>query len=180
MCRGWRFFEPSVPGAIAPVPATPEMTQPVGIRNCRLYTLPGDATVQQFEERVSNLEDSVDNLDERVSALEQSGGSEADTKVFPQNIDTSFLNHYRLTVDAGFVPETIDMVFSGGSYSVFHLVRANEDYYAQTGRFVDQDGNTFVVYNGSSDTTKVYIEQESVMVNAGTPVYAVVTGKKIN
>lgn len=74
MCRGWRFREPEVPGAIAPVPATPEMTQEVGIRNCRLYTLPGDATVQEFEERLEDVEDAVDSLDTRVTALENSGG----------------------------------------------------------------------------------------------------------
>lgn len=75
MCRGWRFREPEVPGAIAPVPATPEMTQEVGIRNCRLYTLPGDATVQEFEERLEDVEDAVDSLDTRVTDLENSGGS---------------------------------------------------------------------------------------------------------
>ena len=74
MCRGWRFREPEVPGAIAPVPATPEMTQEVGIRNCRLYTLPGDATVQEFEERLEDVEDAVDSLDTRVTDLENSGG----------------------------------------------------------------------------------------------------------
>ena len=75
MCRGWRFREPEVPGAIAPVPATPEMTQEVGIRNCRLYTLPGDATVQEFEERLSAVEDlaaetslDVDDLETAVEA----------------------------------------------------------------------------------------------------------------
>lgn len=96
MCRGWRFREPEVPGAIAPVPATPEMTQEVGIRNCRLYTLPGDATVQEFEERLGAAEDDIDalesrmdsaegdiggltldvgDLDNRVTTLENSGGS---------------------------------------------------------------------------------------------------------
>lgn len=75
MCRGWRFFEPQVPGAIAPVPATSEMTQEVGIRNCRLYTKPGDAVVSEFEERLSAVEDlaaetslDVDDLETAVEA----------------------------------------------------------------------------------------------------------------
>lgn len=59
MCRGWRFAEPQVPGAIAPVPATPDMTQEVGIRNCKLYTKPGDAVVSEFEERLEAVEDAT-------------------------------------------------------------------------------------------------------------------------
>lgn len=59
MCRGFRFRDPEVPGAIAPVPATPEMTQEVGIRNCRLYTKPGDAVVSEFEERLEAVEDAT-------------------------------------------------------------------------------------------------------------------------
>lgn len=160
------FFGPLVPGALAPVNAEDDMTEPVGVRKCRLYTRSYAA--------------AINALTERVAALEQGGGGAADTKVFPQTVDTSFLNHYTLTVGAGYVPETIDMVFRGNTHSVFHLVRANEDYYEQTGVFVDQNGNTFVVYNGTGDTTKVYIEQETAMVNAGTPVYAVVSAKKIS
>lgn len=76
MCgRGWRFVEPQVPGAIAPVPATPEMTQEVGIRNCRLYTKPGDAVVSEFEARLAAVEDlaadtslAVDDLETAVEA----------------------------------------------------------------------------------------------------------------
>lgn len=75
MCRGWRFREPEVPGAIAPVPATPEMTQEVGIRNCRLYTKPGDAVASEFEARLDAVEDlaaetslSVDDLETAVEA----------------------------------------------------------------------------------------------------------------
>lgn len=156
-------------GGICPKRKTAAMTQDVGVdQDGRLYT--------------KGYDEEVTDLDERVAALEQGGGggTEADTKVFPQTVDTSFLNHYTLTVEAGYVPETIDMVFRGSVHKVFHLVRANEDYYAQTGVFADQNGNTFVVYNGTSDTTKVYIEQETVMVNAGTPVYAVVVGKRIS
>ena len=142
-----------VRGGIAPELKTDEMTQPVGVgQDGRLWTKPATG----------------------------GGGGDVDTKVFPQTVDTSFLNHYTLTVGAGYVPETIDMVFRGNTHSVFHLVRANEEYYTQNGVFVDQNGNTFVVYNGTGDTTKVYIEQETVMVNAGTPVYAVVTAKKIS
>ena len=74
MCRGWRFREPEVPGAIAPVPATPEMTQEVGIRNCRLYTLPGDATVQEFEERLVAAEDDIDALELRMDSAEDDIG----------------------------------------------------------------------------------------------------------
>ena len=158
------FFGPLVPGALAPINAEDDMTEPVGVRKCRLYTRSYAA--------------DITNLKARVTALEQGGGGAADTKVFPQTVDTSFLNHYKLTVDEGYVPETIDIVFMNGTYTVFHLVRANEEYYAQTGRFVDQDGNTFVVYNGTNDVTQVLIEQESAMVNAGTPIYAVVTAKK--
>lgn len=166
MCRWPYFFGPLIPGALAPVNAEDDMIEPVGVRKCRLYTRSYAAPIAA--------------LTERVAALEQGGGGAADTKVFPQTVDTSFLNHYRLTVDEGYVPETIDIVFMSATYTVFHLVRANEEYYEQTGRFVDQNGNTFVVYNASGDTTQVLIEQESVMVNAGTPIYAVVTAKKVN
>lgn len=70
MCRGWRFREPEVPGAIAPVPATPEMTQEVGIRNCRLYTKPGDAVVSEFEARLDAVEDlAADNAGD-IDSLE--------------------------------------------------------------------------------------------------------------
>lgn len=76
MCgRGWRFVEPQVPGAIAPVPATPDMTQEVGVRNCRLYTKPGDAVVSEFAERLEAVEDlaaetslAVDDLETAVQA----------------------------------------------------------------------------------------------------------------
>lgn len=166
MCRFPWFYGPMVPGALAPVIAEDGWTQPVGVRKCRLYT--------------KGYDTEIAGLDERLTALEQGGGGAADTKVFPQTVDTSLLNHYKLTVGEGYVPETIDVVFMSGTYTVFHLVRANEDYYAQTGRFIDQNGNTFVVYNGTGDTTQVLIEQESVMVNAGTPIYAVVMAKKIS
>lgn len=70
MCRGWRFREPEVPGAIAPVPATPDMTQEVGIRNCRLYTKPGDAVVSEFEARLDAVEDlAADNAGD-IDSLE--------------------------------------------------------------------------------------------------------------
>lgn len=76
MCgRGWRFVEPQVPGAIAPVPATPDMTQEVGVRNCRLYTRPGDAVVSEFAARLEAVEDlaaetslAVDDLETAVQA----------------------------------------------------------------------------------------------------------------
>ena len=70
MCWGWRFREPEVPGAIAPVPATPEMTQEVGIRNCRLYTLPGDAATQEFAQRLGAAEDDIDALELRMDSAE--------------------------------------------------------------------------------------------------------------
>lgn len=70
MCRGWRFAEPQVPGAIAPVPATPDMTQEVGIRNCKLYTKPGDAVVSEFEERLEAVEDATADNTLEIDALD--------------------------------------------------------------------------------------------------------------
>lgn len=66
MCRFPFFYGPAVPGALAPVNATDDMNQPVGVRKCRLYTR-GYST-------------EVNNLDERVTALEE--GSSAGSKVY--------------------------------------------------------------------------------------------------
>lgn len=40
MCKWPFFYGPGVPGALAPVQATDDMTQEVGVRNCKLYTKP--------------------------------------------------------------------------------------------------------------------------------------------
>lgn len=88
MCRFPWFYTPAVPGALAPVVATDDMTQEVGVRNCRLYTRPGDAQTQQFEQRLTTVENDVGDLqldtsdisgdvadlELRVDALEQGGG----------------------------------------------------------------------------------------------------------
>lgn len=59
-----KFYGPPIPGSISPVPATEEMTEPVGIKDGQLWTKGPDGGL---EERVDTLETDVGNLQETAT-----------------------------------------------------------------------------------------------------------------
>lgn len=59
-----KFYGPPIPGSISPVPATEEMTEPVGIKDGQLWTKGPDGGL---EERVETLETDVGNLQETAT-----------------------------------------------------------------------------------------------------------------
>lgn len=69
------LYGPAVPGAIAPVDATEDMTNPVGIKNCRLYV---DAPTAE----------DMTELNDRVTALENGAVANNDALAFSGNIAT--------------------------------------------------------------------------------------------
>lgn len=190
-CWGWRFREPEVPGAIAPVPATPEMTQEVGIRNCRLYTLPGDATVQEFEERLEDVEDAVDSLDTRVTALENSGsgGGNCYQQVVGQfsigEVNSQILLSLTFNdLPTGAVIDSVDMVvkISGGTvYRAFTLYHGFNNEYVVSENGSGNGVSVFTMTSGSNlgITIAVFAQTSNTLwttnIAAGdTPVRAII------
>ena len=79
------LYGPAVPGAIAPVDATDLMTNPVGIKRCRLYV---DAPTT----------DDMSALESRVETLEEgSTGSGGNSYVCVTDQNTCFNDMYSLT-----------------------------------------------------------------------------------
>lgn len=163
MCRGWRFREPEVPGAIAPVPATPEMTQEVGIRNCRLYTLPGDAATQEFAQRLGAAENDIDalelsmvsaegdieDLDGRVDTLEgQVVASDVKVVKVTPNVVSSAIY---FSIPVGYKVMWCSLVFVlNGAYKKINLTRINDVVDQQVVNMVDDDGVTGVLLGNPS------------------------------
>ena len=98
MCRFPFFYAPAVPGSIAPVAATDDMTQPVGIRDCRLFTKPGDAVVTDFENRLSSVESKADLNEDDIDTLQ---GDMEDVEADISNLDTRVTNLENATPTVG-------------------------------------------------------------------------------
>lgn len=88
------LYGPAVPGAIAPVDATEDMTNPVGIKNCRLYV---DAPTGE----------DMTELDDRVTALENAGGG--------ATTDYCKLSSYIETISAASTPLPLTEVLNSDS-----------------------------------------------------------------
>ena len=61
-----KFYGPAIPGSISPVPATEDMTEPVGIKDGQLWTKGPDGGL---EDRVSALEDSVEDINGTLEVI---------------------------------------------------------------------------------------------------------------
>lgn len=84
-----KFYGTEIPGSLSPVPATPEMTQPVGVRDGQLFTDPGD--VGELTDRVEALEQTTGTLEDNVSELQTDVG-EAQSDIETLETGVSSLN----------------------------------------------------------------------------------------
>ena len=84
-----KFYGTEIPGSLSPVPATPEMTQPVGVRDGQLFVDPGD--VGELTDRVEALEQTTGTLEDNVSELQTDVG-EAQSNIETLETGVSSLN----------------------------------------------------------------------------------------
>lgn len=110
-CNNFYLYGPAVPGAIAPIDATENMTNPVGIKRCRLFV---DAPTTS----------ELSALNSRVEALEEGGtGGGGNCYVCVTDQNTAFNNFLSLTYTTlpdGAVIDKYEVVagLSGGTVPV--------------------------------------------------------------
>lgn len=179
MCRWPYFFGPLVPGALAPVNAEDDMTEPVGVRKCRLYTK-GYGT-------------EIAALTERIAALEQGGGG-AETGTFHVQIGNTTIQggqwvkinkivYFYLPSTLAAAAETdtqIQLIPDSGQPGIpecknknleFHYVSGNNEY-AVFGQFMVTAGGYYaLITNLCSYMQNFSTGDNRSTLTSGTPYY---------